>query len=237
MAVRWHFSEATMKWRIVGVSLMLAAGSAAAQVQGPGLTLPSFAVETVELTPSIGLRAWVGGRPGLLASDGVVASSMVLADWYPLSSGFRVTGGLAYGSTRVDSTGLMMPTTTGGLGGYASFAAPGTALDIRSSLAQGNPYLGVGWGLGKNAASRLYLTAESAEEQRATQRPAVRGMAADCGADVRALAAGGRSALRAGDVAGCRAALLAFGPDFATPFSYAQAVWRCSSNSARRRPR
>jgi hypothetical protein len=149
----------------------------------------------VELTPSIGLRAWVGGRPGLLASDGVVASSMVLADWYPLSSGFRVTGGLAYGSTRVDSTGLMMPTINGGLGGYAGFAAPGTALDIRSSLAQGNPYLGVGWGLGKTASSRLYLTADvGVMYQRGNLATwgCPGGMAAGpCGADVRALEAAG----------------------------------------------
>ncbi len=144
--------------RICTALLMLVAAPAAAQLQGPGLTIPALSDErTVELSPSIGLRGWVGGRPGLLASDGLVASSMVLADWYPLSSGFRVSGGLAYGATRVDSA------TMAGLRAeaIASDALPsGFAADPRSWLMRGNPYVGLGWGLGATKRGGLYLSAD-----------------------------------------------------------------------------
>ena len=145
-----------MRWQIVGAAWMLAAGSAAAQLQGPGLKLPPLgAGHSVELSPSIGLRGWVGGRPGLLASDGVVASSMVLADWYPLAGGFRVTGGLAYGSMRLDSPVRAGPDTAA-----RGVAMSSVGLDPRSWLARGNPYLGVGWGLGATSTSGLYMTAD-----------------------------------------------------------------------------
>jgi hypothetical protein len=137
---------------------MLAAGSAAAQMQGPGLTLPPPGADHfLELSPSVGLRGWVGGRPGLLASDGVVASSMVLADWYPLTSGFRLTGGFAVGSPRPDT-----PALGGTAAGGFQRAVEATSLgpDLRSSLARSSPYLGVGWGLGTRSSSGLYLTAD-----------------------------------------------------------------------------
>ena len=145
------------RW-IAGAALMLAAGTAGAQLQGPGLTLPPRGAEhSLDLTPGIGLRGWVGGRPGLLASDGIVASSMVLADWYPLASGFRVTGGLAYGSTRLEGPVPL------GRGIDSVLKSPGSgdvALDPRSWLSRGSPYLGVGWELGSSPGSRLYMSAD-----------------------------------------------------------------------------
>lgn len=178
-----------MRWQSVGAAWMLAAGSAAAQVQGPGLTLPPLGADHfLELSPSIGLRGWVGGRPGLLASDGVVASSMVLADWYPLYGGFRLTGGLAVGSPRPDSAITGRPTTAG----FQSAAGvPGVGLDPRTSLARSSPYLGVGWGLGTASSSGPYLTADlGVMYQRGTSATwgCPGGLAAGpCGVDARAL--------------------------------------------------
>jgi hypothetical protein len=135
-----------------GFALLLLAGAVHAQVQGPGLTLPQTVERSFEVSPSIGLRGWVGGRPGLLASDGVIASSMVLADWHPLSSGFRVSGGLAYGSLRLD------PVSTADIvGGSSSLSA--STVDAKSWL-RGSPYLGLGWGIGQTNRSGLYLSAD-----------------------------------------------------------------------------
>ena len=185
-----------MRWQIVGVAWMLMAATAAAQVQGPGLTLPPLGADrAVELTPSVGLRGWVGGRPGLLASDGVVASSMVLADWYPLASGFRVTGGLGYGSMRADFPGATSPALDGILRGVNDYGSSNVALDARLSPARGNPYLGVGWGLGSTARSGLYLTADlGVMYQRGSLATwgCPGGVAAGpCGIDARALDAAG----------------------------------------------
>ncbi len=134
-----------------GLALLLVGGIAQAQLQGPGLTLPLPDERLIELSPSIGLRGWVGGRPGLLASDGLVASSMVLADWHPLSNGFRLTGGLAYGSLRLDpATSDLISRSTAAASGF----------DARSWLLRGSPYVGVGWGIGTPSRSGLYLTAD-----------------------------------------------------------------------------
>ena len=143
-----------MTRHLCGLALLLMAGSACAQIQGPGLTLPQPTGErSYELSPSIGLRGWVGGRPGLLASDGVVASSVVLADWHPLSNGFRLSGGVAYGSLRLD------PLNSSDLVGRAS-AMSASGLDGKSWLLRGNPYVGLGWGIGQASRSGLYLSAD-----------------------------------------------------------------------------
>ncbi len=139
------------------VALLVASGGVDAQLSGPGLTLPAYAGEdvTLELSPSIGLRGWVGGRQGMLASDGLQASSMVLADWRPLGSGFRLSGGLAYGP-------LLSATTMAGPALDRSLGDPwtlNTGVDPRSWFARGNPYLGLGWGLGSGRKGP-YLTAD-----------------------------------------------------------------------------
>lgn len=144
-------------WRIGGLALMLTTGSALAQLQGPGLSVPLDMEHAVELSPDIGLRGWIGGRPGLLASDGLVASSMVLADWHPLANGFRLSGGVAYGSLRLE------PLATSGLGSeryLRDLGSSAAGLDPRSWLARGNPYLGLGWGQGIGSRSRLYVSAD-----------------------------------------------------------------------------
>jgi len=139
------------------VALLAATGSVGAQLSGPGLTMPAFAGQevTFDLSPSIGLRGWVGGRQGMLASDGLQASSMVLADWRPLASGFRFSGGLAYGP-------LWSATSMPGLALDRSLGYPwdvNAGVDTRSWLARGNPYLGLGWGLGSGRRGP-YLSAD-----------------------------------------------------------------------------
>ena len=142
----------------VGLMVALAAAhGAAAQLSGPGLTLPATAGPeiTFDLSPSIGLRGWVGGRQGLRASDGLQASSMVLADWRPLAGGFRFSGGLAYGP-------LWSATSMPGLALDRSVGDPWDAnagVDTRSWFARGNPYLGLGWGLGSGRKGP-YLSAD-----------------------------------------------------------------------------
>jgi len=145
-------SEDIMTRHLYGLALLLLAGAVHAQVQGPGLTLPQTVERSFEVSPNIGLRGWVGGRPGLLASDGAIASSMVLADWHPLSNGFRLSGGLAYGSLRLD------PASPADLVSRASSSSvPG--IDAKSWL-RGSPYVGLGWGMGQTSRSGLYLSAD-----------------------------------------------------------------------------
>ena len=139
------------------VALLVVSSGVDAQLSGPGLTVPAYTGPevTLDLSPSIGLRGWVGGRQGMLASDGLQASSMVLADWRPLASGFRVSGGLAYGP-------LWSATTMPGLALDRSLGDPWTVnagVDPRSWLARGNPYLGLGWGLGSGRKGP-YLSAD-----------------------------------------------------------------------------
>jgi hypothetical protein len=139
------------------VALLAATGGVEAQLSGPGLTMPALSGQEVslDLSPSIGLRGWVGGRQGLLASDGLQASSMVLADWRPLASGFRFSGGLAYGP-------LWSARSMPGLALDRSLGDPWGAnagVDTRNWLARGNPYLGLGWGLGSGRKGP-YLSAD-----------------------------------------------------------------------------
>ncbi|HQR56234.1 MAG TPA: hypothetical protein PLW72_09595 [Burkholderiaceae bacterium] len=144
--------------RVFGlVALLAATGGAEAQLSGPGLTLPALTGQQVafDLSPTIGLRGWVGGHQGMLASDGLQASSMVLADWRPLASGFRFSGGLAYGP-------LWSATSMPGLALDRSLGDPwdvNAGVDSRSWLARGNPYLGLGWGLGSGRKGP-YLSAD-----------------------------------------------------------------------------
>lgn len=137
------------------IALLLFCSSASAQLEGPGLTpgIPDHA-STLGLGSGIGVRGWFDGRPGLSANEGLRATSMVLADWHPLSNGLRISGGLAYGplwSAAAPGHGIDQR-----LGDPWSAAS---AIDSRSWIAHGNPYLGLGWGLDSRR-SGLYVNAD-----------------------------------------------------------------------------
>lgn len=135
-------------------ALLVFASGANAQLSGSGLTLniPGYGIAT-EIGPSVGLRGWLGGRSGLLASDGVHASSMLLADWRS-ESGFRVSGGLAYGPLWLQATWQGLDRTIGDP--WSNY----TGIDPRRWVSQGNPYLGLGWGFGATGRSGPYLSAD-----------------------------------------------------------------------------
>lgn len=116
-----------------------------------------------DLEPAFGLRAGfdVQGARSLAdrysnAGQGSIESGLVLADWHPLSSGFRLTGGLAYNNPRIEAFGV------------AARSAWTPALDVavadsgtlRSPLARTRPYLGLGWGVAPSARSGLYFSAD-----------------------------------------------------------------------------
>jgi hypothetical protein len=149
--------ELAMKHRLIVLtiasSVALLSAPSSAQMHGSGITFPASGLgQGVEVSPGFGLRGWIGGRPGQLGSDSAMASSMVLADWHPWASGFRLTGGLSQSSPRLDSRYS--------LNGAGLDPASAIGLDARSWLARGNPYLGVGWGVGLHQRSGLYLSAD-----------------------------------------------------------------------------
>jgi hypothetical protein len=137
------------------IALCFACTAAGAQLSGPGLTLVVPGDGSVaDLGPSIGLRGWAGGRSGLLANDGLRASSMVLADWRPSNTGFRVSGGLSYGP---------LWSTTSWQGLDRALGDPWSTrdgIDPRTWVARANPYLGLGWGIGASGRSGPYLSAD-----------------------------------------------------------------------------
>lgn len=115
-----------------------------------------------DVEPGFGLRAGVDVR-GPRAFDSYslgslqpsVESGLLLADWRPLASGFRLTGGLAYNNPGLESFGV------------AARSAWAPALDsavagstLRSPLGRTSPYLGLGWGVAPTVRSGLYFSAD-----------------------------------------------------------------------------
>ena len=142
---------------VVTMAAVFAGGPALAQLRAPSMTDSTFSSQelVVDIGPNIGLRGWVGGRPGMLATDGLQASSMVLADWYPLSNGLRVSGGFALGAARFDAP-TMSPLSASSVSRDMSGVG---SVDPRSWLTRGSPYLGLGWELAPTK-SGLYMSAD-----------------------------------------------------------------------------
>ena len=139
-------------------SVVFASGPVLGQLRVPSTTSATTGSQelVVDISPNVGLRGWVGGRSGMLASDGLQASSMVLADWYPLAKGLRVSGGFALVAARFDA-----PATSLSSSSSLSRDVSGIgSIDPRTWLTRGSPYLGLGWESGVAAKSGLYMSAD-----------------------------------------------------------------------------
>ena len=137
-----------------------------AAMLGVGVLSTAFAQGTglrADPLPAFGLRGGLDTRAWRSSTDvfpqslsGSADSAVVLADWHPLASGFRLTGGLAYSNARFETFGyssrsvLLAPLDT---------AVVNTAT-VRSLWARSNPYVGLGWGIAPTARSGLYMSAD-----------------------------------------------------------------------------
>lgn len=74
-----------------------------------------------------------------------------LLDYYPMSTGFRVTGGIVYNGNKIDAEGRPGPGGTYTLNGRTYPAATVGSLNGQIDFRNIAPYLGIGWG---NATSR-----------------------------------------------------------------------------------
>jgi len=139
---------------LVAAAFSLVAAHGSAQ-EGSGLK--------PDVEPGFGLRAGVDVRTrafenpySLGSSRYSVESGLLLADWRPLASGFRLTGGLAYNNPGLESFGI------------AARSAWAPALDsavagsgtLRSPFGRTSPYLGLGWGVAPTVRSGLYFSAD-----------------------------------------------------------------------------
>ena len=151
-------------------AVCLTAATASAQELGSGLRFGTpgigLALDSFFVTDSFGIRGLVGSGPAsydynesraLYDSKYRLSTAILLADWHPYASGFRLSGGVVYNSQRLSD---IAP-----LGGAAlnmnrlAYSSVGL-LDGRMAVSKATPYLGVGWGLVPRAGSRLYFSAD-----------------------------------------------------------------------------
>ena len=151
-------------------AVCLTAASASAQGLGGGLRFGTpgtgLQLESLFVTERFGIRGLVDG--GSLSYDydqnrarydGTfrLGTGVLLADWHPYASGFRLSGGLLYNNQRF--SGAAQPGGgTININGmpYSSLGM----LDGRQTFSKASPYLGVGWGLTPRPGSRLYFSAD-----------------------------------------------------------------------------
>jgi hypothetical protein len=151
---------------VCGLAISGAVGTAAAQGLGTGLK-PSTPGSGLEISSSVlelfGPRIWSAVSrddvdEAVIRYDAAprVGTGLLLADWHPGGTGFRVSGGLAYNQQRSDVLGR-----TGGLIGIGG--NPTTMLGTfegRMRYAKPSPYLGLGWGIAPSRKSGLYFSAD-----------------------------------------------------------------------------
>ena len=150
-------------------AVWLTAATASAQGLGGGLRFGTpgigLTLESVFVTERFGIRGLVDSgsvaydydQTGALY-DGQfrLGTGVLLADWHPYASGFRLSGGVLYNNQRF--TGTAQSSGRMNVNGipYSSVGL----LDGRMAVARATPYLGVGWGLTPRAGSRLYFSAD-----------------------------------------------------------------------------
>jgi hypothetical protein len=154
-------------------SLLLAAvcltgATASAQGLGGGLRFGTpgigLELESLFVTERFGIRGLVDG--GSLSYDYDesrarfdgkfrLGTGVLLADWHPYASGFRLSGGLLYNNQRFSGTAQPIGRTINSTP-YSSVGM----LDGRLTFSKASPYVGVGWGLARRTGSRLYFSAD-----------------------------------------------------------------------------
>jgi hypothetical protein len=105
--------------------------------------------------PQLGLRADImglGSRTAQRTEDGIrydatlkLTRLALLADWFPLADGFRLTGGLTRNDAKLD----MVASGAGGSLSIGSTTYTTTAADrfaVQVVMPKTTPYLGLGWG-------------------------------------------------------------------------------------------
>ncbi len=150
-------------------AVCLTATTASAQEVGGGLRFGTpgigLSLESIFLTEHFGIRGLIdsGSVPydydeSRTRYDGQsrLGTGVLLADWHPYASGFRLSGGLLYNNQRF--TGTAQPSGRTSINGL-SYSSVGL-LDGRLTVSRTTPYFGVGWGLAPRAGSRLYFSAD-----------------------------------------------------------------------------
>lgn len=69
-----------------------------------------------------------------------------LMDWYPMDSGFRITGGVVYNGNKITANGKPTAAGTYTLNGNVYTAASAGTLNGQIDFRNFAPYLGIGWG-------------------------------------------------------------------------------------------
>jgi len=150
-------------------AICLTAATASAQGLGGGLRFGTpgagLQLESLFVTERFGIRGLAEGGSVLYDYDESRArydrtfqlgTGVLLADWHPYASGFRLSGGLLYGDQRFSGTAQRSSGTINNGMPYSSVGL----LDGRLTFSRAIPYLGVGWGLTPRAGSRLYFSAD-----------------------------------------------------------------------------
>jgi hypothetical protein len=151
------------------LTVCLTAATASAQGLGSGVRFGTsgigLALESYFVTESFGIRGVVDGGSvpydsnqsrGLYGDKFRFGTGVLLADWHPYASGFRLSGGLVY-NERLSGVGQ----SGGGAFSMSRLAYSSVGLlDGRMAASRATPYLGVGWGLTPRAGSRLYFSAD-----------------------------------------------------------------------------
>jgi hypothetical protein len=151
-------------------AVCLTAATASAQGLGSGVRFGTsgigLALESYFVTESFGIRGVVDGGSlpydynqsrGLDGDKLRFGTGVLLADWHPYASGFRLSGGLVYNNERLSGIG---PSSGSAFSmNRLAYSSVGL-LDGRMAVSRATPYLGIGWGLTPRAGSRLYFSAD-----------------------------------------------------------------------------
>jgi hypothetical protein len=149
-------------------AVCLTAATASAQGLGSGVRFGTsgigLALESYFVTERFGIRGLVDSGSAYDYNQGRAldgekfrfGTGVLLADWHPYASGFRLSGGLVY-NERLSGVGQ----SSGGAFSMSRLAYSSVGLlDGRMAASRATPYLGVGWGLTPRAGSRLYFSAD-----------------------------------------------------------------------------